>query len=358
MSSRSTREGDPSVEEGARGLEAPAPGTEFQVEAPAKVNLLLRILDRRPDGYHDLETLFQAVGFYDTLRLRVAAGPDVELRVEGADVGPVAENLVLRSVRAFEEATGCRVGLEITLTKRIPAGAGLGGGSSDAGATLRTLNRMWGSPLTRERLLEVAGVLGSDVPFFACDAAYALATGRGEVLTPLPPLPRRTLILALPPVHVATGPAYAALADARADGGHLVSGPLFGGLQDPAPWAEPLVSPAGSWRGPTGALPEPAALPDDWPEVARIATNDFHEVVRRLMPEVDRAISALEGEEAPLVLLSGSGAAVFALPVAGADAADLARIASRVEPDTRFIPVETLAHLPEPRRVDSPGAMD
>jgi 4-diphosphocytidyl-2-C-methyl-D-erythritol kinase len=299
------------------------PGTAVRVEAPAKVNLLLRILERSEDGYHRLETLFQAVDLSDTLTLTVAAGEGFSLEVQGADVGPAEDNLVTRAAEAFRATTGFRAGVRAVLHKRIPAGAGLGGGSSDAGAALRALNVLAGGPLSSGELAAVGRALGADVAFFAGAAGLALGEGRGDRLRPLPPLPPRSLLLGLPPAHVATGPAYGALARLRTEGRRPVPPPLLLGR-----------------------------APASWAEVESLAVNDFEAVVPAANPTVLEALEALRGAGLPLVLLSGSGAAVFGLVPPGADPGALALDLAVRHPGIRWQVVRTLERLPEPQRVE------
>lgn len=294
--------------------------TRLRLRAPAKVNLTLRILERRPTGFHELETLFQAIDLCDELEVRSTAGDGVALEVIGADVGPAADNLVVRAAEAFLAEAGLRAGVEIVLTKRIPAGAGMGGGSSDAGATLRALNRIWPGSVEPDRLRAIAAELGSDVPFFTQPHGLVTGRGRGEQLEPLQALPPAFLVVGLPPVHVATGPAYGSLARARAE-------------------SEGGVPPA--------LFPGGRSIPDDWAGVAAVAVNDFEPVVTEAYPAVARALAAIHRTEPTFALLSGSGAAVFG---AFSDAADATRARQSAEescPESRFVLATTLAHLPE-----------
>ena len=302
----------------------PVVGRILRVEAPAKVNLTLRILERTPDGFHDLETLFQAVDLQDSLTVTTVPGSEVRLDTPGADVGPPEDNLVTRAVLVFREATGTGTGVEIRLDKRIPAGAGMGGGSSDAGATLRLLNRLHGDLLPAEALQELGATLGADVAFFAGEAGLALGEGRGERLRPLPALPRRTLVLGLPPVHVPTGPAYGALARLRE--GARAPGPVLAG-----------------------------AMPRGWAGVRAVAVNDFEAVVPRAHPPVRAALEALRADEGvSLALLSGSGGAVFGLPRPGEAEAVVSRLRERT-PGIRWVTADTLERLPAPAEVDRGG---
>jgi 4-diphosphocytidyl-2-C-methyl-D-erythritol kinase len=154
----------------------------LEVSAAAKVNLALEVLSRRPDGYHEIATVMQAVDLSDRLWLEDAEALEVKTSAEGV---PADErNLAHRAAVALRDAAGLTRGARITLDKRIPVAAGLGGGSTDAAATLVGLNRLWGLRWSAERLSEIAVSLGMDVPFFLRGGA-AVGTGRGERLTPL-----------------------------------------------------------------------------------------------------------------------------------------------------------------------------
>ncbi len=253
--------------------------------APAKVNLGLRILGRRADGFHDLQTVFQAVDLCDTLSFD-PGGDRLALEVHGADVGPLEDNLVMRAARLFGEETGRPVVGRFRLEKRIPAGAGLGGGSSDAGAALRLLDHLAGGALGVEGRVRIGGRIGADVAFFAGGMACALGEGRGERLRRLDPPASRTVLVAwLPGTHVATGPAYGALARDRAESGAGVPTALF----DSAPAT-------------------------DWPTLESILVNDFERTVYRDHPRIAALAAAVRDATGWPTLLSGSGGAVFALP--------------------------------------------
>ncbi|MBW3541211.1 MAG: 4-(cytidine 5'-diphospho)-2-C-methyl-D-erythritol kinase [Planctomycetes bacterium] len=165
------------------------------VHAPAKLNLFLEVLGKRPDGYHELETLMVTVGLYDTLFVTETDSGEIRLRTTGATGDPAAadglavphdeRNLVVRAARLLQQAAGARGGARIVLHKRIPAGSGLAGGSSDAAAALAALNRLWGLGLPAEELRRLAAELGSDVPFFLVQAPAAVCRGRGERIEPV-----------------------------------------------------------------------------------------------------------------------------------------------------------------------------
>lgn len=180
--------------------------------ARAKINLFLRVVRKRPDGYHELETLFERVSLADELSFRSASDGRVRLVVTGERLGAGPDNLVLRAAELLRRAHGPRLGARIRLVKRIPVSAGLGGGSSDAAAALVGLNRLWRLGLSKRRLLEHAAELGSDVPFFVLDEPFALGTGRGEILRPIRrPAARIWHVLAKPPHGISTRRAYETL---------------------------------------------------------------------------------------------------------------------------------------------------
>jgi len=180
--------------------------------APAKLNLFLHITGRRNDGYHDLETVFQLVDLCDELDISVRAdgricrdpAPSDALLASLAD----DQDLTVRAARLLQQASGMQAGANIHVHKRIPAGGGLGGGSSDAATVLLALNALWGLDWPRDRLAALALQLGADVPVFVL-GRNAFARGRGELLTPLD-LPQRWFVIADPGVHVATREVFAA----------------------------------------------------------------------------------------------------------------------------------------------------
>lgn len=182
----------------------------IRVEAPAKINLTLEILGKRPDGYHDISSVMQAVGLRDTLEFSLAEKLEIALDTPGWD----AEiSLVSRAVALLKEATGTKKGARISVAKRIPLSSGLGGDSSDAAAALVGLNRLWQLGLSQKELLEMAPRLGSDVAFFL-HGGTAVAGGRGEVIESLPDLPHTQILVFMPnvlPPEKKTARLYASL---------------------------------------------------------------------------------------------------------------------------------------------------
>lgn len=287
----------------------------IRVAAPAKVNLFLRVYEVRPDGFHGLETLFQAIDLADDVVVE-RHGKGVELEVRGADLGAAKDNLAFRAATRLLQETGSDAGLRVELTKRIPVGAGLGGGSSDAAAVLKAGGRLLGVPTSEPLLARLGAELGSDVPFFLGASPLAVGRGRGELLEPVPPLPTADLVLVTPPVHVSTAWAYRALDTARESG-------------------------AGE-RGPP--LP---GQPGDWEDVAAHAHNDFQTVVAASHAEISRALTALERSGARVSLMSGSGSASFAL-FGDRGSAERAAAALSSELGWPCTPARTLTQLPAP----------
>jgi 4-diphosphocytidyl-2-C-methyl-D-erythritol kinase len=254
-----------------------------ELPAPAKVNLLLRVLAPESDGYHGIETLFCLVSLADTLRAERADAAGVSIEVSGPDTGPAEHNLAVRGARMVLEATGNPFGVRLTLTKRIPVRAGLGGGSSDGAAALTAVNELAGNAIPHHELLQLAARLGSDVPFFVSGAGLALGWGHGDRLLLLPPLPPAPALLLLPRVGVSTQEAYQWVDTAR----------------------------HGERR--RGALALDLASLSSWGSVGRMAGNDFESPVFGRHPELKQAFERLAGTQPLLCRMSGSGSALFAV---------------------------------------------
>jgi len=260
------------------------------LQAPAKINLCLRVLGKRPDGYHDIDSVFAKVSLFDTLSFRAA--PGIELTTEGFDAGPSADNLVVRAARALRAGRPRLPGVRMHLVKRIPSGAGLGGGSSDAAAALRGLDRFWGLGLTPRELHGLAASLGSDVPFFLHGAA-ARVSGRGEVVEPFTPARSWPVLLVKPRVSVSTAWAYGALSLTKDRQKNKLS--CFG-------LAENRLS-----------------------SLAAGLANDFEAPVFRRHPEILRIRDGLLRQGALAAVLSGSGSAVVGFFDRGEEAARAVR---------------------------------
>ncbi len=241
--------------------------------APAKLNLFLRVLGRRADGYHELQTAFVAIDLADTLDFERLDEPRIERH--GDLTGAPEQDLAVRAARLLQQEAGRALGVRIDLEKRIPVGAGLGGGSSDAATTLLALNRLWRLNWPRERLAALALRLGADVPFFL-QRGPALGEGIGERLTPLAVRPRWYALIH-PQVHVSTAEIFKSTELTE----HLKQAKI---QSFSAVGAEAI---------------EPGVLP-----------NDLEPIVRNRVPEVDAAIRHLSGFGN--AKMTGSGASVFA----------------------------------------------
>ncbi len=253
------------------------------VRARAKVNLRLRVLGREVSGYHALETIFLALDLADEIDIELASS-DIHIEVSGDSAVPAdRSNLCCRAVARFGEAIGRDPSVRIRLRKRIPSGAGLGGGSSDAAAVLVALNEAEGAPLDAAELAALGGTIGSDIPFFVSGAAMALGWERGRRMLPLPPPPRRPVLLVVPPFQIPTAEAYAWLSADRASAPAVEHGFAL-------PAAERLAR---------------------WSELERLAANDFESVVFPRWPALERARDALRTAGAGIALLCGSGSCVF-----------------------------------------------
>jgi 4-diphosphocytidyl-2-C-methyl-D-erythritol kinase len=190
----------------AEPILASGPAQTLTCPAPGKLNLFLLITGRRADGYHTLQTLFRFIDFGDTLTFRARDDGAILRSAPLADV-PAETDLTVRAARLLQQESGCRLGADIELIKRLPMGGGLGGGSSDAASTLLALNRLWQLGLSRSRLQELALRLGADVPIFVF-GRNALAEGIGEQLYAVD-LPPAWYLILVPPVHVSTAAVFA-----------------------------------------------------------------------------------------------------------------------------------------------------
>lgn len=248
------------------------------VRTSAKVNLTLEVLGKREDGYHELATILQSVDLWD----RLAAEPADSLSLVTSDPAlPTDEgNLVMRAARLLRDEAGVSEGARIRLDKRIPVAAGLGGGSSDAAATLWALNRLWGIRWAAKQLQELGERLGMDVPFFL-GKGRAMATGRGERLAALPAMGGLALVLVNPNFPLSTREVYGRV---------------------PAGWS----------AEPAGARRMVAALRSRSPrQVATALTNNLEAVVEPAVPAIARMKAALLAAGALGAVMSGSGPTVF-----------------------------------------------
>lgn len=279
----------------------------IRVPAFAKVNLCLHIVGRRPDGYHELRTIFQSIGLHDTLELAFASQPGISLECDDAALPTGRENLVWRALDAVRRELGLKRGIRARLAKQIPVGRGLGGGSSDAAAALLGLLRLTRSKLALPRLVELAAGLGADVPFFLF-GGRALGVGRGDEIYPLPDGPKRWVVVVSPHgIGVSTRDAY------RWAGARLTKRP-----RAPKLWSFCALC----WSPQRGGAP-----------------NDFEAPVFARFPRLGRIKRALLQRGAAEAALAGSGSAVFGVFPNPAQA----RRAAQGFPGDQVFVVETLS---------------
>lgn len=255
--------------------------------SPAKINLSLRILGKRPDGFHEIETRLVRLAFGDTVEIEhLGIGTSVNFTCSDPTVPSDESNLALKALRAFESRVGTQSSWRIHLEKRIPHGAGLGGGSSNAATILRAANELSGNPLALPQLLELAAQIGSDVPCFLLDSPAADGTGRGEIVQPADFPHQLHLVLIKPPFPIPTPWAYKNWADSREVPGALYAPQLC------------------EWGTMVNDLERPV----------------FQKYL--LLPALKNWL--LEHGETRAALMSGSGSTMFAITDTAAQAAELA----------------------------------
>jgi 4-diphosphocytidyl-2-C-methyl-D-erythritol kinase len=255
----------------------------IRLRAFAKINLGLRILAERPDGYHEIRTIYQTIALHDRLEISLRqAGEGIRFECDNPEIPSGGENLVYRACDLWRRARGFRGGVRVRLLKMIPAGSGLGGASSDAAATLEGLERLTGEKLAPRLRFSLAAQLGSDVPLFLL-GGRVLGCGRGEEVYPLPDLPPRKCLVVFPGFPVSTAEAY------REAGLRLTSKGKVRSIDNVGAWPQfPLMN----W-GP--------------------AENDFERVVFAKWPELARLKRHLIRAGAEIASLTGSGSAVYAV---------------------------------------------
>lgn len=253
------------------------------VLAPAKVNLGLEVLGKRPDGYHEITSILQALRLADTVTLTLTSRPGIDLciRPAGLDLGPPERNLAVRAAELVPPFRGQSAGVAITVVKRIPVGAGMGGGSADAAAVLLGLGLLRRRGMCMERLEELGAALGSDVPFFFRGGTQ-LATGRGERLHPAPPWPGCHLVVAHPNRPLSTASIYR-------------RGKL--GLTD---------------EGPLSKIRSRGFPPNFWTRDLNLLRNDLESAVVEAEPSVAAILGEFRRLGAGFARVTGSGSAVFA----------------------------------------------
>ena len=259
-----------------------------RLKAYAKLNLDLKVLNRGEDGFHELRSIFQTVSVHDTLDIAFTPGRKTELTLEGSV--EIADNLAARAAKRLFEFTGGTGRLEMRLQKRIPMGAGMGGGSADAAAVLLGLPVLAGWRISLENLVQIGAELGSDVPFFLLGGA-AVALGRGTELYPLPDLPGRRVLVVAPPIHVSTPEAYRAFA--RDSNGKLTEAQR--------------IQYIGTFQSRVWGLGKSLSMGGGGSKLE----NDFEGVVFPRHPQLKSILKNLQKSGADPARMTGSGSALF-----------------------------------------------
>jgi 4-diphosphocytidyl-2-C-methyl-D-erythritol kinase len=283
----------------------------LNLPAFAKINLSLRVLGKRADGYHEVETIFQTVSLHDTLRLSVGETPDIKFWCDDRYLPASDDNLVIQAAAALQECLPIKKGAIIRLEKRIPTQAGLGGGSADAAMTLIGLSYLWLTDVTADTLSQIAAKIGADVPFFLFGGT-ARGTGIGNQITPLADLVERFLLIVKPNANISTARAYQTLDE------------------------QSLTSKVGE----TILHSSQHAKSFDFQDVGSLQ-NDFEAIAFALEPEIQRAKTALVAAGAVGTLLAGSGSAVFGI-FDSEDAQRRATQAIELETGWRVFPCKTV----------------
>jgi 4-diphosphocytidyl-2-C-methyl-D-erythritol kinase len=283
------------------------------IRTPAKVNLFLEVVGRRPDGYHDIASLMVAVSLYDTLTLRDDPSGALTLTCSRPDLSTGPDNLIVRAAELLRKTTGCQRGAAIQLEKRIPLAAGLAGGSSDAAATLTGLNRLWRLGLSRAHLVVLGAVIGSDVAFFF-HRPGAWCTGRGEIVESVKLGRPLDLVLVCPPFGLSTAEVYR-------------------GVTTPA-----------ELRSGEDVLN--AAREGDIAVLGRGLFNRLQEPAVRLRPELGEYLAWLAALRPAGRLMSGSGSTLFALCADPGEALRVARGLAATIPEQTPTPVRIVRSCP------------
>jgi 4-diphosphocytidyl-2-C-methyl-D-erythritol kinase len=297
-------------------------GPAARIQAQGKLNLYLRVLNREASGYHSIETIYHRIELADGIALHAEEDRTRAIDVQGFDVGPSESNLAYRAAVLYQEEAQWPKGFTIEIDKRIPVGAGLGGGSADAGAVLRILDSLARNPLGQKKLLAIAASLGTDVPFLVSREPMALAWGRGERMLGLPALPQRDVLLVIPTFSVPTPDAYNWIDEDRPT--------------DPDP----------TTYSASDLLLITEEMLASWSSIARVNRNDFISPVAERHPKIREYLEMFKDLGSFLCSMSGSGSAVFSVFDALPDSSALGGFK-----DATMIPTRTADKVVQPIRI-------
>ncbi|MFA5287494.1 MAG: 4-(cytidine 5'-diphospho)-2-C-methyl-D-erythritol kinase [Candidatus Omnitrophota bacterium] len=292
----------------------------------AKVNLCLKVINKRRDGYHTLKTIFERISLADKIILKPRKDSLIKISSDNRDVPRDESNFCFKAAKLLRDKFRPLSGLDIKIIKRIPVAAGLGGGSSNAAAVLLGLNRLWGLKLSKVKLAKFAGKVGSDVAFFIYGLSFALGSGKGERIKPLNILKKTKLwhILVVPKIHVSTPLIYK-----KYDHFSGLTHAPIGKKAMQKQLVRGLTKPPGNVKLITSVKPY-------------LLFNSLEQVTIRLYPEVRRIKDAFSQLGLDRVLMSGSGPAVFAITSSFKNASRLAKILQKRERPWRVFVVKTV----------------
>lgn len=299
------------------------------LRAPAKINLILKVLGKRPDGYHDLKTVFQRLDLCDDLTFTPNTSGNIRIFCDHPQVPKGPRNLVYKVAQSFQTDYQVGLGADIHITKRIPVAAGLAGGSSNAAAALLGLNRAWGLKLSQDRLLDHARRIGSDVPFFLYDCPWALGTERGDRLEPLAVETRLWQVLVVPRIKMYSGEVFTRWSLLRGPG------PARGGILPEGLSAEPPETPL---QGPQNKLTKMgdgvnillhSLRKKDLKRVGLLLCNDLEPSILDIRPGLAKVKDRISRLPLAGVSFSGSGPAIFGVAFSQQEARAAGDILSR-----------------------------
>ncbi|HOW35602.1 MAG TPA: 4-(cytidine 5'-diphospho)-2-C-methyl-D-erythritol kinase [Candidatus Omnitrophota bacterium] len=296
----------------------------IRLKSPAKLNLYLKVINKRKDGYHNLVTVFERINLCDDIKMTANTTGAIRIRSNNSELPTGPKNLIYRVAKLLQKEFSVFLGVDVAITKRIPIAAGLGGGSSNAATALLGLNKIWNLHLNIRQLAALGERIGSDVPFFLYDYNWALGVERGNKIQKLPSQRKLWHILVVPRIKV-------------------YSGEVFGALKLPAgPFLAPATSPKSPLKGISGAptniltkarddvnILTRALRKDDLLRIGSLLSNDLETTIVRLHPNLSKIKNKLKILKAVGVVFSGSGPAVFGLAESSRQAHALKAILSK-----------------------------
>lgn len=304
------------------------------LNSPAKVNLYLQVLNKRKDNFHNLETIFERISLCDRISLKLLPGTEIMVSSDHPGLPGGSSNLAFRAARLLQDTYAVKKGVEIRISKRIPIGAGLGGGSSNAAAVLLGLNKLWKLGLKPEKLAGLAAKIGSDAAFFIYGIPFAEGKGRGEIIRPLAGLKKTVLwhVLVVPEIHVSTPVIYKKFKTKP----ELTPAPIGKKTKSSHQLVRGLTSPRFNVKIISSLLKRKGLASRQ-----NFLFNSLEEVTLRSYPEVARCKDALRSLGLKAVLMSGSGSAVFGIAGSRKEAVVFSRRLKKIDHSWKCFAVRT-----------------